>query len=183
MKCSIEGCPKPARTRTWCPMHYGRWRRNGDPLVAKRYASSPDEALEIRGERQGECLVWTGAVDGDGYGSVSVNGRIVGVHRYAYEREHGKLPTDIDVDHRCHNPACFELKHLRPATRAQNASHRRGASKSNRSTGVRNVLRRKNGFQVQVRHQGRAYGHFHVTIEAAEAEAIALRERLHGDFA
>ena len=183
MECSIEECAKPARTRTWCPMHYERWRRNGDPLIAKRYASSPDEALELRGERRGECLVWTGARNDEGYGHVWVDGRAVNVHRYAYEREHGKLPADIDVDHRCHNPACFELKHLRPATRAQNASHRRGASKSNRSTGVRNVLRRKNGFQVQVRHQGRAYGHFHVTIEAAEAEAIALRERLHGDFA
>lgn len=31
--CSIEGCDGPRRSQTaaWCEMHYGRWRRNGDP--------------------------------------------------------------------------------------------------------------------------------------------------------
>lgn len=29
--CSIEGCPKNAKTRGWCSAHYERWRRNGDP--------------------------------------------------------------------------------------------------------------------------------------------------------
>ena len=28
--CSIEGCEKHAQCRTWCPMHYQRWRRFGD---------------------------------------------------------------------------------------------------------------------------------------------------------
>lgn len=34
--CSIEGCTKPRRKRTWCAMHYTRWRRHGDPLVVHR---------------------------------------------------------------------------------------------------------------------------------------------------
>lgn len=29
--CSIEGCNKPAKTRGWCPGHYHRWRKHGDP--------------------------------------------------------------------------------------------------------------------------------------------------------
>lgn len=31
--CSINGCDMPRRSMTaaWCEMHYGRWRRNGDP--------------------------------------------------------------------------------------------------------------------------------------------------------
>lgn len=29
--CSIEGCTKPAKARTWCAMHWARWRKWGDP--------------------------------------------------------------------------------------------------------------------------------------------------------
>lgn len=28
--CSVEGCPKPAKTRGWCHAHYRRWERKGD---------------------------------------------------------------------------------------------------------------------------------------------------------
>lgn len=30
--CTIPGCERPVRARGWCPMHYKRWRRHGDPL-------------------------------------------------------------------------------------------------------------------------------------------------------
>jgi HNH endonuclease len=33
--CSLEGCPKAARTRGYCPMHYSRWFRHGDPTVTR----------------------------------------------------------------------------------------------------------------------------------------------------
>lgn len=34
-KCDIESCAERKRSRRakWCEMHYGRWRRNGDPLA------------------------------------------------------------------------------------------------------------------------------------------------------
>jgi hypothetical protein len=36
-QCSIDGCEKPTRARTWCGMHYERWKKHGDPLlVVKR---------------------------------------------------------------------------------------------------------------------------------------------------
>ena len=34
--CKIPGCGEtPKIRRGWCPKHYMRWRRNGDPLVAR----------------------------------------------------------------------------------------------------------------------------------------------------
>lgn len=38
--CVVEGCEKPGNGgRGWCPMHYQRWRKNGDPMKVK----SPQE--------------------------------------------------------------------------------------------------------------------------------------------
>lgn len=31
--CSIASCNRPPVGRGWCSMHYGRWRKHGDPLV------------------------------------------------------------------------------------------------------------------------------------------------------
>lgn len=31
--CSVDGCISPQQQRTFCSIHYGRWRRNGDPLI------------------------------------------------------------------------------------------------------------------------------------------------------
>jgi len=30
--CSVEGCGKPHEAHGYCPMHYTRWRKHGDPL-------------------------------------------------------------------------------------------------------------------------------------------------------
>lgn len=30
--CSVEGCERSAKARGWCPPHYMRWKRHGDPL-------------------------------------------------------------------------------------------------------------------------------------------------------
>lgn len=32
--CAVEGCDGPSHTRGWCPAHYARWHRYGDPLGA-----------------------------------------------------------------------------------------------------------------------------------------------------
>lgn len=38
-KCTIDGCDKKAEKRTWCAMHYRRWRVHGDTNITKKRAN------------------------------------------------------------------------------------------------------------------------------------------------
>lgn len=33
--CAVEGCVREAKARSYCPMHYNRWKRHGDPGAAE----------------------------------------------------------------------------------------------------------------------------------------------------
>jgi hypothetical protein len=44
--CSVEGCKSAISThRGWCDKHYCRWKRHGDPLVAKKRHRTSTDAL------------------------------------------------------------------------------------------------------------------------------------------
>lgn len=94
-----------------------------------------------------ECAVWDGANNGRGYGYFEYveNGKCIKkyAHRYSYEYHVGDIPEGLDIDHICGNPSCFNPKHLRTATRGQNAQNRWNTSKS--STGWRGVSTYRNG--------------------------------------
>ena len=34
-ECSVEDCGKNAATKTFCMLHYARWKRHGDPTIVK----------------------------------------------------------------------------------------------------------------------------------------------------
>lgn len=99
----------------------------GDP---RRGAHGPAprpvlERLAERSERQGDCLVYTGACDGEGYGIFWVNGRKTRSHRAAYEARHGvNLRRDQFLLHTCDNPPCFEESHLYIGDQLQNMRDR-----------------------------------------------------------
>lgn len=44
--CSIEGCEKPSRARGWCPTHWKRWKKHGDPLVTAYNQPKPLCSIE-----------------------------------------------------------------------------------------------------------------------------------------
>jgi hypothetical protein len=70
------------------------------------------------------CLIWPGGCTSDGYGETFVNGRVVYVHRIAYEGAFGPIPDGFEIDHLCRNRACCNPAHLEAVTRAVNT--RRG---------------------------------------------------------
>lgn len=93
-------------------------------------------------DKSGDCWLWTGAMDGHGYGHLNRwgNGRSTTykAHRYALMLE-GVDVAGLDVDHICFNRACVRPSHLRTATRKQNHEHKPGARRDSKS-GIRGVF-------------------------------------------
>ena len=70
-----------------------------------------------------ECFEWIGARRND-YGVMSIKGRTTGVHRVMLACLYRALPTCVEVDHLCHNRACFNPGHLEPVTHKVNVGRR-----------------------------------------------------------
>lgn len=62
--------------------------------------------------RQGECLIWLGAVNPKGYGKVYFEGRNRRAHCVAWELTRGPIPDGLWVLHTCDNPRCCNRLHL-----------------------------------------------------------------------
>ena len=117
--CSIGGCVRKHHARGWCLKHYSRWKRNGDPEFASYVKTeTPGEAFALRTEWQGDCLIWTGTKNKNGYGQIFVSGRNIYVHRYAWEQANGPIPDGMFIVRKYHcDTACVHVGHLRLTTK------------------------------------------------------------------
>ena len=126
--CTIDGCERTNyAARGWCWLHYRRWRRHGDPLVAVARRQAPiRERMERHLKRADSgCWEWTGYRTTSGYGRVQVDGRSGYSHRVMYETTVGPIPDGLQLDHLCRNPPCCNPDHLEPVTPRENT--RRGS--------------------------------------------------------
>lgn len=67
------------------------------------------------------CIHWIGAISGNGYGTFWLEGRTWRAHRAAWKLRLGRIPTGKILRHRCDNPICVNLEHLKPGTQLENA--------------------------------------------------------------
>lgn len=68
-----------------------------------------------RSKQVGDCWLWDGSVDSDGYGlfSAKANGyRYQRAHRYSYFFHRGVAPIGLLVCHTCDTPRCINPDHL-----------------------------------------------------------------------
>lgn len=88
-------------------------------------------------------------------------------------------PPKMVVDHVNHNTLDNTRENLRACSYAENSQNRKGATRSNKSTGVRNVYRSSNGkFFVQLGINGKdtRFGTFPTILEAKAAAKLARKE-------
>ena len=67
----------------------------------------------------GGCWEWSGSKDPCGYGRIKSLGKLLSVHRVAYELWVGSV-EDNSVLHKCDNPSCFNPDHLFLGTQTDN---------------------------------------------------------------
>lgn len=69
----------------------------------------------------GKCIEWQGARSARGYGQTWDKGKVVYLHRLAWEETNGRtLCEGEQVRHSCDNPPCFNPEHLLVGTHADN---------------------------------------------------------------
>lgn len=90
---------------------WGHQARIAEPIEQK-YRVDPETG----------CWNWIRAQDGHGYGQYlhPTTKRTTHPHRFLYERAHGPIPQDWDVDHLCRNRLCVNPDHMEGVTRREN---------------------------------------------------------------
>ena len=72
---------------------------------------------------RGRCWIWIGHLDKDGYGKISLAGRLVRAHRLAHCIASGQIQAGLQVHHSCNRPACINPEHLSAGTNQQNVDY------------------------------------------------------------
>ena len=122
--CKILGCKRPHDSLGWCRIHYGRYRRNGDPLKTVYKARPFYESLKQT--TSDDCITWPFARSRDGYGSIRVDGRTINVHRLLCLELYGPAPEGMAASHSCGNgrSGCVNPHHLRWLTCTENQAEK-----------------------------------------------------------
>lgn len=79
-----------------------------------------DARLARKLRPEGECLVYSGYRNQDGYGKVNRGGEAISAHRYLWTLMNGKPAPGIVICHACDNPSCCNPEHLFSGTQADN---------------------------------------------------------------
>ena len=135
--CAVEDCMTVyvnGGGKGYCPKHYSRWYKHGDPNVRFRGRNDTlEDRLRLRGwdETAEGCWEFRGAKSPSGYGSMHFQYRTQAAHRWAYMAWVGPIPEGHVVRHKCDNPPCINPDHLETGTHADNSRDMRERGRNN----------------------------------------------------
>lgn len=95
-------------------------------------------------QQNGDCILFTGHLNTDGYGRFWHNKTRYLAHRAAYEIFCGPIPDDLQVCHRCDTPACVNPDHLFLGTQDDNIRDMVAKGRQNSRNGVHHNLAKLN---------------------------------------
>lgn len=119
--CAHNGCGQAVYRLGFCRSH-----RRQLKLYGETWDNTPEGRFWRKVDKTDTCWIWTGALDGEGYGSRrpdKAHRSAPGAHRYAYELLVGPIPDGLELDHTCHSrdllcpggPTCLHRRCVRPA--------------------------------------------------------------------
>jgi hypothetical protein len=102
--CAVAGCDRAHHAGGYCLAHRHRAVRHGDPLAGSDYRDHGpvvDRILARCVLNEGtDCWDWSGSLDGNGYGQVSIGRRVRrATHRLTYEHFIAPIPDGLHLDH------------------------------------------------------------------------------------
>lgn len=109
-------------------------------IGANQFTSLPmPDRFWRKTKREGNCLLWTGAINKNGYGSFLLDGKIITASRLAYILTFGPILPIFFVLHTCDNPLCVDSKHLYLGDHRQNMRDKKDRGRGRGGNGERNV--------------------------------------------
>lgn len=131
------------------------------------------------------CWLWLGSKNGDGYGNFFFGGKTDRAHRVAYALTVGP-PGDLQVLHRCDNPACVRPSHLFLGTHSDNMKDAADKGRLNGNLGYRHSAQIRAKISVALSGKEKS-ARAKVAIRAVKREAspldlekVALMKQLRG---
>lgn len=178
--CSVDDCDKPHHAHGYCSKHARRFKRIGSAQLPAKKTLDEKIANNSIILSNVDCIEWSGNHDKDGYSLLYHNGQSHRVHNLVWTQNNGDIPDGKEVDHKCINTGCINIKHLQVVTHALNAQNRK-LNKTNKS-GYRGVfLNKKSGkwiARVTLNKKSHHIGTFDTAEEAGKAASAWRRENM-----
>lgn len=100
------------------------------PLDLITYHEERAQHLSDHSTRKGTCQIWTGSVNGSGYGNFWYKPLKEGLaHRVSWILTNGLIPDGMTIDHLCGERLCVRVAHMELVTRGENSRRGGGLQK------------------------------------------------------